>query len=72
MAAEQKGERAWTRKPAMARTMVRLRVSCTGRGCNCQSLSHDFDNLTCFVFVVLLYGGFVVFNDITRYSYREV
>ena len=36
------------------------------------SKSHDFDNLTCFVFVVLIYGGFVVFNDITRHSYREV
>ena len=38
MAAEPKGERAWTRKPDVARTMVRLRVSCTlshctGRGC---------------------------------------
>ena len=35
------------------------------------SKSHDFENLTCRVFMVLIYGSIVVFNGLTRYSYRK-
>ena len=35
------------------------------------SKSHDFENLACCVFMVLFYGEFVVFDELTRFSYRK-